>query len=67
MVAKKRRNQLDITLASPKSLSLEAALTRFPHAAIRHEPAADAVYEEMPDAVNPVLRRALADRGIRQL
>jgi DEAD/DEAH box helicase domain-containing protein len=56
-----------LTLASPKSLTLEAALTRFPHAAIRHEPATGGAYQDVPDSVNPILRRALADRGIRQL
>jgi DEAD/DEAH box helicase domain-containing protein len=58
---------MDLTLASPKSLTLEAALTRFPHAAIRHEPATGGVYQDLPDGINPILRRALADRGIRQL
>src|SRR5579862_4916967 len=58
---------MDLTLASPKSLTLEAALTRFQHAAIRHEPAASGLYRDMPDAVNPVLQQALAGRGIRKL
>jgi DEAD/DEAH box helicase domain-containing protein len=58
---------MDLTLASPKSPTLEAALTRFAHAAIRHEPATQGIYQDIPDGVNPVLQRALADRGIRQL
>ncbi len=58
---------MDLTLASPKSLTLEAALTRFQHAAIRHEPAASGFYRDMPDAVNPVLQQALAGRGIQKL
>ena len=58
---------MDLTLASPKSLTLEAALTRFQHTAIRHEPAASGVYRDMPDAVNPVLQQALAGRGIQKL
>ena len=58
---------MDLTLASPKSPTLEAALTRFTHAAIRHEPATSGSYQDVPDSVNPLLRRALADRGIRQL
>jgi DEAD/DEAH box helicase domain-containing protein len=58
---------MDLTLASPKSPTLEAALTRFPHAAIRHEPAVGGTYRDVPGSVNAILRRALADRGIRQL
>jgi DEAD/DEAH box helicase domain-containing protein len=58
---------MDLTLASPKSPTLEAVLTRFPHAAIRHEPATSGTYQDVPDSVNPILRRALADRGIQQL
>jgi len=58
---------MDLTLASPKSPTLEAALTRIPHAAIRHEPATSGTYQDVPGAVNPILRRALEDRGIRQL
>jgi len=58
---------MDLTLASPKSLSLEAALTRFHPAAIRHEPAAGGSYRELPDSVNPALVRALTDRGIHKL
>jgi DEAD/DEAH box helicase domain-containing protein len=56
---------MDLTLASP--LSLEAALTRFHPAAIRHEPATGGLYKELPDSVNPVLRRALEERGIHKL
>ena len=58
---------MDLTLSSPKSPTLEAALTRFQHAAMRHEPATSGTYREVPEAVNPVLRGALADRGIQQL
>ncbi|MGA2594335.1 MAG: DEAD/DEAH box helicase [Bryobacteraceae bacterium] len=58
---------MNLTLASPKSLSLEAALTRFHPAAIRHEPAAGGSYRELPDSVNPALVRALTDRGIHKL
>jgi DEAD/DEAH box helicase domain-containing protein len=58
---------MDLTLASPKSPTIEAALTRFHHAAIRHEPATGGTYQDLPESVNPVLRRALAARGIRQL
>ena len=58
---------MDLTLASPKSLTLEAALTRFHHAAIRHEPATSGTYRDVPDSVHPILRRALAARGIGQL
>jgi len=58
---------MNLTLASPKSPMLEAALTRFKHAAIRHEPASSGTYQDLPDSVNPLLRRALADRGIGRL
>ncbi len=58
---------MDLSLASSKSLTLEAALTRFEHAGIRHEPASPGVYREVPDAVNPILRGALAERGIGSL
>ena len=58
---------MDLTLTAPKSPTLEAALSRFPHAAIRHEPAASGVYQDVPASVHPVLRRALEARGIRQL
>ena len=58
---------MDLTLTSPKSTTLEAALTRFHHAAIRHEPATSGTYRDVPGSVNPTLRRALADRGIGQL
>jgi len=58
---------MDLTLASPKAPTLQAALTRFHHAAIRHEPATTGVYRDLPEAVNPILRRALADRGIERL
>ena len=58
---------MDLTLTSPKSPTLEAALTRFHHAAIRHEPATSGTYRDVPGSVNPTLRRALADRGIGQL
>jgi DEAD/DEAH box helicase domain-containing protein len=58
---------MDLTLASPKAPTLEAALTRFHHAAVRHEPRTGGVYQDVPESVNPVLRRALADRGIGQL
>ena len=63
---------MDLTLASPHSDSspspeLEAALTRFHHAAVRHEPATSGVYRDLPAGVNPILRSALADGGIQQL
>ena len=58
---------MDLPLTSPKSPTLEAALTRFHHAAIRHEPATSGTYRDVPGSVNPILRRALADRGIGQL
>jgi DEAD/DEAH box helicase domain-containing protein len=58
---------MELALTSSKSPSLEAALTRFSHAAIRHEPATSGTYRDVPDSVSPVLRRALEDRGIRQL
>ena len=58
---------MDLTLTSKNSPTLEAALTRFQHAAIRHEPAADGTYRDLPESVDSILRRALADRGIRQL
>jgi DEAD/DEAH box helicase domain-containing protein len=58
---------MDLTLASPKSQTLEAALTRFPHAAVRHEPATAGAYQDVPATVNPALRSALASRGIEQL
>jgi hypothetical protein len=62
---------MDLTLSSPQSpareATLAAALTRFHHAAIRHEPATAATYRDLPESVNPILRRALADRGIGQL
>ena len=58
---------MKLALASSPSRTLEAALTRFPHAAIRHEPAAGGSYQDVPESVAPVLRCALADRGIRQL
>jgi len=57
---------MELTLA-PKSPTLEAALTRIHHAAIRHEPATSGTYRDVPGSVNPALRRALADRGICQL
>ena len=52
---------------SLKAPTLEAALTRFHHAAIRHEPAASGVYADLPAEVNPILRRALEARGISRL
>jgi DEAD/DEAH box helicase domain-containing protein len=58
---------MDLTIASPKSLTLEAALTHFRHAAIRHEPATSAIYQDIPETVNPVLRQALERRGIQRL
>jgi DEAD/DEAH box helicase domain-containing protein len=58
---------MELTLASSKALTLEAALTRFPHAAIRHEPATAGVYRDIPAAIHPALRQALADRGIERL
>jgi len=58
---------MDLTLTSANSPTLEAALTRFQHAAIRHEPAAGGTYLDLPESVDPILRRALADHGIRQL
>jgi len=58
---------MELTLAASKSLTLESALTRFEHAAIRHEPAAPGIYRDIPAAVDPVLRRALAGRGITRL
>ena len=58
---------MDLTLATPKPLTLEAAVTRIRHAAIRHEPAVQGNYQDLPDSVNPVLRQALADRGIQRL
>ena len=53
MVAKKRRNLMDLTLASPKAPTLEAALTRFHHAAIRHEPPPAAYIRTCPRASIP--------------
>ena len=58
---------MDLTLASPKSPTLAAALTRFQHAAVRHEPATDGIYRDIPDSVNPILRGALSKRGIDHL
>ncbi|HLY19041.1 MAG TPA: DEAD/DEAH box helicase [Bryobacteraceae bacterium] len=58
---------MELALAAPTSPTLEAALTRFHHAAIRHEPAVDGIYQDLPESVNPVLRQALAERGIERL
>jgi len=58
---------MDLTLAPPKAVALEAALTRFPHTAIRHEPASSGTYRDFPESVNTNLRRVLEDRGIGQL
>ena len=58
---------MELTLTSPKSLTLEAALTRFQHAAIRHEPATTGEYQEIPASIDPALRRALTHRGIARL
>ncbi|HVN06547.1 MAG TPA: DEAD/DEAH box helicase [Bryobacteraceae bacterium] len=54
-------------MSPPKPTTLEAALTRFTHAAIRHEPGSAGTYCDFPESVNAELRRALEDRGIRQL
>ncbi len=58
---------LALETSNPQVPMLEAALTRFEHAAIRHEPACAGIYRDIPETVAPVLRQALADRGIRQL
>jgi DEAD/DEAH box helicase domain-containing protein len=63
-------------LAAEHRPALEAALTRFhaaldepgsPVRAIRHEPATDGVFRNLPEALDPVLRQALDARGIHQL
>jgi len=58
---------MSLTLASPKSPTIEAALTRFPPATVHHEPASPGDYRELPDRVHLILARALADRGIHKL
>jgi DEAD/DEAH box helicase domain-containing protein len=58
---------MDLALSSPASPTIEAAITRIHHAAIRHEPATSGAYQDVPGSVSPILRRALSDRGIRQL
>ncbi len=47
--------------------ALEAALTCFQHAAVRHEPATEGTYRDLPTGIHPVLVRALAERGIERL
>src|SRR4051794_16326210 len=55
---------------------LEAALARFqsivnqpesPVRSIRHEPATEGEYSDVPEGVRPALREALERRGIRRL
>jgi len=58
---------MELSLSPSRPLTLEAALTRFSHAMVHHEPAADGDYREMPQEVNPLLRRALEERGISRL
>lgn len=59
-----------------RDAGLTSALTRFqeivaqpesPVRAIRHEPAAEGEFRDMPEAVHPALRQALERRGIRRL
>jgi DEAD/DEAH box helicase domain-containing protein len=63
-------------LAAAAEQSLEAVVSRFraahreldsPVRAIHHQPAAEGVYAEMPPDLAPVLRQALARRGITRL
>ena len=63
-------------LTAGRDAGLEAALARFesivkqpesPVRSIRHEPAVEGDYRDMPDAVLPALRQALERRGIRRL
>lgn len=62
--------------AAPRSSPIPALAARFEEAmqqhespvrALRHQPARDAVYGEFPEAFDPHLRQALADRGMTQL
>src|SRR6202034_2021055 len=63
-------------LAADHRPALEAALTRFqaaldepgsPVRAIRHEPAAEGIFQDLPASLHPALRQALEDRGIHRL
>lgn len=63
-------------LTTGREAGLESVLARFrsvgeqpetPVRAIRHEPAAEGVYQDLPAGVHEVLRGALERRGIRRL
>lgn len=63
-------------LTTGRDAGLSAALARFhtivaqpesPVRAIRHEPAAEGEFREIPEAIQPALRQALERRGIRKL
>jgi len=58
---------MNLSLLPLPPLTLEAALARFQPAGIRHEPAAPGSYCDIPESVDPVLRNALAARGIHLL
>src|SRR5262249_30284209 len=47
--------------------SLEVAVSRFPSAYVRHLPAAEGAYADVPAPVDERLRMALARRGIERL
>src|SRR5438477_6769250 len=54
-------------LALASRSSLELAVSRFPAAHVRHLPAAEGVYAEIPATVDERLRAALSRRGIERL
>lgn len=66
---------MNLSLGFPAA-SLEAVVTQFETAhrepdsavrAIHHQPASEGEFAEMPSAVDPRLRQALENRGVRQL
>jgi DEAD/DEAH box helicase domain-containing protein len=67
---------MNLSLAFPRPAGLESVLTRFrtelgpsesPVRAIRHEPAAEGSYCDLPSTLDPRLRTALERRGIARL
>src|SRR5215468_7541411 len=54
-------------LALTSRSSLEVAVSRFPSAHVRHLPAAEGVYADVPAPVDGRLRAALVRRGIERL
>ena len=68
--------ELPQAMAAEQRPALEAALTHFqaalgepgsPVRAIRHEPAGNGTFADLPASLHPALRQALEDRGIHQL